>query len=225
MPVAERVAERMRMLALVAAAFSATGAAGAEPETRPVTEAERSAFHAYYQKRFPEQHSEAPRFLIERRSGADPWTISAVVDRTPQRGYRQLCRMRRVDFLYFSDTRSWSAAEGTRQFVWLNAAAGCALNGQPVELKVRMPDTELVSILTQQEALLASARLLMAGNSGCAPQRAYRYSLAAVDVGATGSGAEEMVALTYNSDRATRVTVWARRSGAEYSPWNVSCSA
>ena len=214
---------------LWAALLALSCAAPAWAETRAISEAERTAFHAYYQKRFPDQHGDQPRFIVERsgaadRGPADPWTLAAVVDRAPQRGYRELCRMRRVDFMYFNDTRTWSTAEGTRQFVWLNPAAGCALAGTPVELKVRMPDTELVAILAQQNALLASSRLLLAGNSGCATQRSYKFSLAAVDVGAIGAGAEEMVALTYQSDRATRATVWVRRSGAEYTAWNVHCA-
>ncbi len=212
-----------RALALLALFGLATAGAQSPPQSRAVSEAERAAFHAYYQKRFPNEHADAPRFLVERKEGADSWNLSAQVDRAPQRGYRQLCRMRRVDFLYFNEARAWSAAEGTRQYVWLNPAAGCAQAGAPVELKVRMPDTEVVSVLAQQENLLASARLLMAGNSACASQRSYRFALAAIDVGASGSGVEEMVALTYASDRATRATVWARRGGAEYSPWNVSC--
>lgn len=215
--------ERSRALAL-AALLALPGSAWAAPETRPVTDAERAAFHAWYQKRYPDAHAEQPRFIIERDDGTAAWRLAAVVERAPQRGYRQLCRMRRIAFRYANETRSWSAEERLRQFVWLNPAAGCAAPARPVELLARMPDTELAGVLGQQAPLLASARLLMAGNSACARQRALPFALSAIDVGAGGAGAEEMVALTYVSDRATEVTVWVRRSGADYSPWNVACT-
>lgn len=207
---------RLALLALPAAAHAA-------PQTRPVAAAELAAFHAYYQKRFPDDHAAQPRFVIERASAAAPWNVAAVVDSAPRRGYRQLCRMRRIDFAYANEAVTWNAAEPARQFVWLNPAAGCAVLGQPVELVQRMPDTELAGVLGQQAQILASARLLMAGNTACARQRSHPFVLNAVDVGASGSGAEEMLALLYRSDRAGKLTVWARRTGAEYSAWNVSC--
>ena len=224
-----------------AAAYAgvATAAANAAAVTqspvasRPVTEAERTAFHAFYRKQFPMEHAEQPRFVIVRAAAAAPatatapaqWSMSATVDRAPRRGYGQLCRMRRLAFSYADETRAWAVQERVRQFAWLNPAAGCAAPARPVELATPMPDTELAAILAQQGALLASARLLMAGNSACASRRAYPFALATVDVGAAAAGTEEMVALTYESDRATEATVWVRRNGAQYSAWNVACKA
>ena len=210
-------------LALAVCAAGYPLATQAATETRAVDEAERSAFHAWYRTRYPNDHAEQPRFVIERSSPGAAWTLRAVIERQAQRGYRQLCRMRRLEFAFDAATRSWRESGPVRAFAWLNPAAGCAAPARPLELLVRMPDAELAAILAQQASLLASARLLMAGNSDCARQRAFPFALAALDVGAAGAGAEQMVALTYTSERAARATVWVRRNGPEYSPWNVAC--
>lgn len=208
---------RWSWLALLAAV-----SAQAAPENRPPAEAELRSFHAYYQKRFPDDHGAQPAFAITRASPGAPWQVAASVSLAPKRGLKLLCRMRRIDFGYAAEKNEWSAAPA-RQFVWLDKAAGCALPARPVELLQRMPDTELVGLLAQQGRLLERARLLLAGNTACAGQRSYRFDLHAIDVGASGEGSEEMVALLYRSERNTTATIWARRTGAEYDAWNASC--
>lgn len=63
------------------------------------------------------------------------------------------------------------------------------------------------------------ARLLMTGNTACAPLRALKFALAAVDVGAAAAS----YALVFKSDRDSYARVWLRKSGAQYDAWNVTC--
>ncbi|MDQ1920997.1 hypothetical protein [Massilia pseudoviolaceinigra] len=212
----------MRAALLTMLLLAAAGArAGAQ--TRALAEAELKSFHAYYQKRFPDNHSAPPAFAVTRASATAPWQVTATVRTAPRRGLKLLCRMQRIDFAYAPETGEWSGGERARQFVWLERASGCAVPARPVELLQRMPDTELVGVLAQQGKLLDKARLLLAGNTGCARQRSAPFELHAIDVGTTGEGSEEMVALVYRSARDGDATIWARRTGADYDAWNASC--
>ncbi|RSZ57437.1 hypothetical protein HF313_11925 [Massilia atriviolacea] len=209
-------------LLLAGAAHAAAGIA--DPvQTRAPSEAEVKAFHAYYQKRFPDNHSAQPAFAVTRADAGAPWQVAATVSLAPRRGHKLLCRMQRIDFHYTPAGAQWHAAEAPRQFAWLDRASGCAPPARPVQLLQRMPDTELAAVLAQQARLLDKARLLLAGNTACARHRSLPFELHAIDVGASGSSSEEMVALVYRSGRETEATVWARRSGADYDAWNASC--
>ncbi|MDQ1813406.1 hypothetical protein RBA41_08830 [Massilia sp. CCM 9210] len=208
--------------ALLTMLLAAAGAQAAT-ETRALAEAELKSFHAYYQKRFPDNHSAPPAFAVTRASVTAPWQVAATVRTAPRRGLKLLCRMQRIDFAYAPEKGEWSGGERARQFVWLDRASGCAVPARPVELLQRMPDTELVGVLAQQGKLLDKARLLLAGNTGCARQRSAPFELHAIDVGATGEGSEDMVALVYRSARDGDATIWARRTGADYDAWNASC--
>ncbi|NHZ35653.1 hypothetical protein [Massilia rubra] len=215
----------MRRLLLAALLLAAGAQAAGETiiplQTRAPTEAEVKAFHAYYQKRFPDNHSAQPAFEVTRGHSGMPWEVTARVDMAPRRGLKLLCRMQRIAFAYASG--QWSADQQIRQFVWLDRASGCAIPATPVELMQRMPDTELTAVLAQQAALLDKARLLMAGNSDCARYRSLPFVLHAIDVGASGSSSEEMVALNYRTAPDADATIWARRNGAGYDPWSAAC--
>jgi hypothetical protein len=212
-------------LPLLAAPAPAAAATSVPAPTRAPTEAELKAFHAYYQKRFPDDHSAQPAFAFTRADADAPWQLTATVSLAPRRGARLLCRMQRIDFSYAPASGQWNAADTMRQFVWLDRASGCALPARPVALLQRMPDTELAAVLAQQANLLEKARLLLAGNSACARHRSLPFALHAIDVSASGSSGEEMVALTYRSVSGgdTDATIWARRSGADYDAWNAAC--
>jgi len=192
-------------------------------QARAPSEAEVKAFHAYYQKRFPDNHSAQPVFAVTRASAGAPWQVAATVSLAPRRGLKLLCRMQRIDFAYAPDKGEWRAGEQPRQFAWLDRASGCAMPSQPVQLLQRMPDTELAAVLAQQAKLLEKARLLLAGNTACARHRSLPFELHAIDVGATGSSSEEMVALVYRGANDAEATIWARRSSADYDAWNAAC--
>lgn len=183
-------------------------------ETRPISDAELKAFHTFYQQQFPNDHSGKPQFA---RGPADG--LVATIDSPPQRGLRALCRMKRSGFVYDG---KWRLEDRQRQFVWLDARA-CRVPSRPVELLHLMPDADVLGLLEHQGALLKSARLLFAGNTGCAKQRAFNFTLAKVDIGTSGSSPEVLAGLVFKSDRNTTATVWARRRGVDYDAWNVDC--
>ena len=87
----------------------------------------------------------------------------------------------------------------------------------PVRLLQRIPDTELKGVLLYQKQLLERARLLMAGNTACAPARAYPFVLVAVDVGASRRPPKSSMRWCSKAT-ATLPALWLRKSGANITP-------
>ena len=189
-------------------------------ETRAITDAERAAFSAFYRARFPGATPPAPVFIIERDSAALPWRLFAQVDAKARRGARGLCRTERTRFMLGSE---WAMEQPTG-LAWFDRASCGAAPAQHVQILQRMPDTDVIALAESSAAVLARARLLFAGNTSCAVQRSSRFRLHAMDVGAPVAGGEDMAELIYRSDRNTSATVWVRRSGLAYDPWNVRCN-
>lgn len=205
-------------LILAALACAAACPALAAPATRAPTAAELASFHSYYQQQFPTGPAARPVFTITRADEKSAWTIVATVESTPQAGAGRLCRITRSDFRYSGQWR----AEAVRAFAWMERPA-CKDTGRAVEMLHPMPDTDVNALILNRMALLQSARILLGGNTACASQRAFKFELAKIDVGSAGASAELLAGLVYKSDHGTYATVWARRSGLEYSAWNVSC--
>lgn len=193
--------------------------ARAEPETRPISDAEVKAFASYYQQQFHGMHPGQPVFTVSRESPKAPWIIRATLASHPQRGLRALCRMNRADFTYAG---RWSASGKVRPYAWIERS-GCKNVHQAVEIVQQMPDTEVLGLLENRFALLQSARLLLAGNSACASQRSFRFAPVQITTGSAGPSPEVMAGLVFKSDHGTLATVWVRRTGAAYGAWNVSC--
>lgn len=187
-------------------------------ETRAPTDQERASFLAYYQLQAKAPPGAAPRYAVTREGAGAPWRVEALIAAPPRRALRTLCRRDRHAYIHEG---MWRAAP-VQQFAWL-APASCTLPAHPIALGQRMPDTDILALIAQQGTLLTRARLLFAGNTGCAPQRAYPYQLSAIDVSAFINGSEQMAVLTYRSDRGPIARVWARRTALAYDPWNVSC--
>ena len=206
-----------RCLGLALCALAATASVCAA-ETRVATDDERASFHTYYLQQKGNAAPAGATVNAVREGAAGAWRLEALVDAPARRALRTLCRMERTAFIR---EKQWQSAQ-TRQFAW-STAASCAEPAHPVALGQRMPDTDILALIEQQGALLARARLLFAGNTACAVQRAYNYRLVAIDVSVFISGSEEMATLTYRSDRGPTARVWARRTGLAYDPWNVSC--
>ncbi len=202
---------------LVAGAFALGSAAQAAGETREPTAQERASFQAFYQLQSTIGVA-PPVFKITRDTATSAWNIQAHADAPARRALRTLCRMDRLVYNYDGQ---WQRA-AVQQFAW-HAPADCNKPANPIALGQRMPDTDILALIEQQGALLKRARLLFAGNTACAPQRAYNYRLTGIDVTTFINGSEEMATLTYQSDRGPAARVWARRSGLAYDPWNVSC--
>ncbi len=109
-------------------------------------------------------------------------------------------------------------------YAWLGRP-NCQAPASAVRIEQRLPDTELISALEQHGKVLLQARLLFAGNTSCASQRAFRFTLASMGVSAAGRQSEEMVEWGFESDRKTTAKVWARKNGAGYDVWYVACAA
>ena len=211
---------RPKMLAACAcacaAALALAPAVAIAQHAREPTAQERASFQVWQQQ--SNLGAAAPVYRITRDSAASPWRVQVQLDSPPRRALRTLCRMDRVVHTYDGQWRAGAA----QQFAW-HAAAGCSAPANPIALGQRMPDTDILALIEQQGALLARARLLFAGNTACAAQRAHNYRLSGIDVSIFINGSEEMAALTYQSDRGPVARVWARRTGLAYDPWNVSC--
>jgi hypothetical protein len=187
-------------------------------DVRDVSEAERASLMTMLRQKSPTVIPR-PVFAAARSGAGVPWEVTAIVDTAPQRGLRQLCRLQRQSFRLAGQ---WQADGAPRAYAWLERP-GCSATGRAVEMLEPMPDQELIGLLEHQVPLLQSARILLGGNSRCASQRSFNFSLSAVDVGSAGASPELLAGLVFTSDHGTRATVWARRSGADYTAWNVSC--
>lgn len=200
-------------------------AAAPVPERRAPTAQESAAFDAFYRQRYAQDPPAAPLFDIVREPGRRGWRVSVAVDGAPYRALAPLCRMSTMHFSYDATApraMRWDEAAPARQFAWIDRSA-CAKPARPVALRQRIPDAELIPLLEQHGVLLLNSRLLMTGNTSCAPHRALRYRLAAIDVGAPPGGREELASLVFESDSAARAQVWIKQRGATLNAWNVSC--
>lgn len=165
------------------------------------------------------------------KTAKGPWQLSAQVDTRPRHGAVDLCHIIRTRFRHDASARAgqrWSEDGTAAEYVWLSGGpAPCGAPKQLIELPrplPALPAADVVRLLELQSTLLTRARLLFAGNTSCARQRAYRFELAALERAAPEPGASAMYALTYRSDRATTARVTVRKNGPEFTAWNVSCN-
>jgi hypothetical protein len=118
----------------------------------------------------------------------------------------------------------WSDSGAPEIRVWLDGGPiPCTAPQQSVQLTQSLPAPDIISLLQQQAALLQGARLLFAGNTSCARQRAYNFTLSALSAAPAERGAQAMYLLTYASDRDTTARVTIRKNRNEFTAWNVNC--
>lgn len=213
-------ASLLRPLALLAWLACSLPASAAE---RVATAGERKSFDDFYSQAHPQDKPARTLFEVRRDDGSRGWTVSATTEAPPHRGQGALCRTHRTIFVLkgVGKQAKWEES-GVDYYAWLDRGA-CRPVAEPVRLLQRVPDAELEGVLLYQKPLLARARLLMAGNTECAPLRALNFSLAAVDVGASRPQAQEQYALVFRSDRNSYARIWLRKSGQQYDAWTVTC--
>ena len=207
-------------------------------EQREPTAAERTSFDEFFAARNASRQQNplgaaplfAPAFDIERERGK-PWRVIARVDSAPApfNSAPELCRQIRSSFVYDAgkpaDQRWSDSAEAPQWYVWLaQPNMPCQAARYTVLMHPALPATEAVALLRQHRELLTRARLLFAGNSQCARQRALTFRLAAMEPAAREAGAIAMFGMVFESDRDTVARVAVRKCRAEYAAWNVSCS-
>lgn len=210
---------KLPTLFLCAAALALPVRAGTPAaETRSATDTEIAAFADYYKA----GHAATPKADVTAIRAGRQWILSATVDENVRRGVSPLCRMARSHHAYDAARRQWAAAGPDEQFAWLGSGAACVA-ARPILQYQQVPDVDLIPLLEQQGVLLLQSRLLMAGNSGCAVMRSYRFRLRAVNVSAPPGGAEALYELVYASDRDTAASVWLKKIKGVYHVWNVGC--
>ena len=184
---------------------------------------QRASLLAFYAQQYPGEPAVRTVFESVPVVGGGGREVGGRVETAPYRGHGALCRAQRTKFVLHGEGMQarWQEA-GMEYYAWLDRGT-CRPVAAPVRMLQRVPDTELEGVLLYQKSLLERARLLMAGNTACAPLRALAFSLAAVDVGAAAPRAEERYALVFKSDRDSYARVWLRKSGAQYEAWNVTC--
>ena len=203
------------VLALAACLACAHAAATASAAPGPASAAQHAAFDAWYASA---EQGPAPTARTVQATGAGTGLVAQVIG-PARRGARSLCVAHRRDFV-FDD--AWREAGQGVQLAWLEKA-GCTARERAVASAHPMPETDLLELLERSAGLLASARLLFAGNTECARLRAYPFALKTIGVSAPVKGGETMASLGFSAVQGT-ATVWVRRSGLEYTAWNVACT-
>jgi len=202
------------------------------PQSRAPSAEERRSFEEYYRLQVPPRVSGgaslfAPMFDIQRHRG-EPWRVIARVDSSPRRHTPDLCRQIRTSYLYDAkapaDARWQPSAAAPEWYVWLaTPKVACTAARYTTRMDPAVPPDDVKALLWQHRELLARARLLFAGNSSCARQRALTFRLAAIEPAPPANGAPVMIGMVFESDRETRVRVAVRKSRGEYAAWNVNC--
>ncbi|OFJ48211.1 hypothetical protein BA896_003645 [Janthinobacterium lividum] len=220
MPVSlPRYIVRLFALWLVAATCLSASAA----EVVAVDAPQRASLLDFYKQQYPGAPAARTVFESVPVVGSGGSEVVGSVETPPYRGHGALCRAQRSKFVLHGEGKQarWQEA-GIEYYAWLDRGT-CRAVAEPVRMLQRIADAELEGVLLHQKPLLERARLLMAGNTACAPLRALKFVLAAVDVGAAAPRAEERYALVFKSDRDSYARVWLRKSGAQYDAWDVTC--
>jgi hypothetical protein len=203
------------------------------PQTREPSAEERSSFDDYYRQQVPANVSGgaslfAPAFDIQRRRG-QPWQVIARVDSSPRHFTPDLCRQIRTSYIYDAKApkgQRWtSSAAAPEWYVWLaTPKVICTAAQYTTRMDPAVNPVDATALLRQHRELLARARLLFAGNSSCARQRALTFRFSAIEPAPPANGAPAMVGMVFESDRDTRVKVAVRKHRGEYVAWNVNCA-
>lgn len=206
---------RYVVFAAAMAAVAATAQAAAPgADARAPTLAEQRSFEQFMQRTAP--GAPLPPLHAERAPDGKKWIASATADAPPVRLVLPLCRVIRSRYTQQADD-SWRA--DSSQHVWVHHTTNC---GTPpaamVELRAPLAEIDMLRLIQAQGELLQRARLLMAGNTSCAPTRSRNFQLRSL-----GRSADGMFVLGYESDIGSKVDITVRPSRAELTAWNVNC--
>lgn len=219
----------------VAAALAASITVGLAPafaapddaSSRTATPAEQESFFDWYGARHAGRGLLRPQFNVIREEGKrgkrGKRRVTAIVDGPAQRAVLPLCRQPRAVYEYdprASKAVRWSESGPPQTLVWIHHAPQCgAQPDTPVRLFQPLAEMDILMLLQQYPSILGSARLLMAGNTSCAPSRSRGYRLTGLD-----RGKDRLPVLVFASDIAGEARVSVRRTRNELLPWSVACS-
>ncbi|MTW12150.1 hypothetical protein GM658_16215 [Pseudoduganella eburnea] len=205
----------MRYVVFLAAIAAQAAVAGPALETRAPTLAEQRSFQQFMQRSAP--GAPLPALHAERAHGAKQWEVSASEDAPPVRLVLPLCRVTRTRYTLQADD-SWRT--DSSQHVWIHHTTSC---GTPpagmVELRAQLAEIDVLRLIQAEGEVLQKARLLMTGNTSCAPTRSRNFTLRSL-----GRSADGMYLLGYQSDIGSTAGITVRQTrGAELTAWNVAC--
>lgn len=225
----KRLAAALAALTCMGTATGPAAAAQADApmESRTATAAEQESFFDWYHSNNSAAGNRGllrPQFSVTRDKGKrGKRRVTATVDGAAQRAVLPLCRQPRSVFEYDPRGRKdgrWHESGPPQTLVWIHHARQCGAQPEtPVRLLQPLPEMEILMLLQQHAPILGSARLLMAGNTTCAPSRSRGYRLTGLDRGKDG-----MPVLVYESDIAGEARVAVRRTRNELLPWSVACA-
>jgi hypothetical protein len=206
----------MRNKWLAMATMTVAVAAAAAPA---VTDKEQASFFEYYAAAHPTTGGLLrPAFAVsgERRNRR----VTATVDGPAQRLVLPLCRQPRGVFDYDTKAKRWSERE-SQQLVWLHHGPQCGAQPEtPVRLLAPLPEMDILVLIQQHPTLLNNARLLMSGNTQCAPMRSRGFRLAGLDRAKAG-----LPVLVFENDIGGTARVTVRKSRNELVAWSAECAA
>jgi len=155
-------------------------------------------------------------------------TETRTVDSRPRHLAPGLCHLIRTPQTHArgaAPDQGWTDSGTPETRVWLDSGpVPCNAPKQSVQLTQSLPAPDIISLLQQQATLLQGARLLFAGNTSCARQRSYNFTLSAMSAAPAERGAQAMYQLTFASDRDTTARVTIRKNRGDFSAWNVDCA-
>jgi hypothetical protein len=183
-------------------------------EARAPTAAEQKAFEAWYRSR-PAAAAQAAAPQLETRRDGKRWRLSAHEDAPAVRAVLPLCRMPRT--VFERQNKQWT--ERAETLIWVHHTAQCGpAPASAVRQRAELPELDILRLLQQQAELLRSARLLMAGNTSCAPMRSRSFQLSALD-----RAPDTLPLLVFDNDIGGTARISVRKTGADLTAWNVNC--
>jgi len=193
---------------------------GAAAQGATATDREQASFFEYYSA----QHSAGgllrPQFAVTTARGKR--RVSATVDGPAQRAALPLCHQPRTVFDYEPKApkeKRWSERAPV-QLVWFSQQPQCGAQPEtPIRLLAPLPDQQVLTLIQQHPTLLNNARLLMAGNTSCAPSRSRGYRLTGLERAKDG-----LPVLVFENaiDEEARIAV--RSSRNELVAWSAACT-
>lgn len=183
------------------------------------TDKEQASFFEYYSSSHATGGLLRPQFAVTTVKGKRH--VTATIEGPAQRTTLPLCRQPRTVFDYDPKApkdKRWSE-RAPEQLVWVHHQPQCgAQPDTPIRLIAPLPEMEILMLIQQHPTLLNNARLLMAGNTSCAPSRSRGYRLTALDRAKDG-----LPVLVFENAIQEEARIAVRRSRNELVAWSAEC--
>lgn len=212
------------MVAALAAVMQTSQAAAPAPEPRTATPEEQTSFLDWYGATHATYGLLRPQFTVTRTEGKNGRRrVTATVDGPAERAVLPLCRQPRSVFDYNPrgpKDNKWTERQPPQTLVWVHHQKQCgAQPDTPVLLHQPLQEMDILMLLQSHPTILGNARLLMTGNTSCAPSRNRGYRLTGLDRAKDG-----LPVLVFENDIAGTARVSVRRTRNELLPWAVTCA-